>query len=794
MVNMAVICPAPSPSMSPARFSSTVETVNHGTRDTVEFNMRKTQPPFVPVADSTLVKRHLIIFEKCRNVDLLLPMTVVYYGSIVTRFNLNNVRNDGPFFKASFAFMIICSALFLPHLSTQLIIRYKAADNRSHCYYRFSKVWQTCAGKARIEDTIGLLTVLTTGCLLLGRVYAGQCTDHMNIWSIQSCNPFADMQSIPNDNVILINSAPIILRCLMRGITTEALIAYWVLCVSFTLTASFHVGVYIQLWTILNSTTFICVSITIERLTDRYCSQSEEMIVASHQSCVKDSESSELNSAEDSLLKRKEVYQLQSVMGNVAHDLKTPLHSIEAGVEILRTLILKVPSTPPNSASHTCYGSPPDVGYEELHPEIVFETLTAACELMRMSINRSQDFMKASNNIALVPSMESFNLSSVLAMSAARLNNLQTTQTIKLHNVDPDISFHVVSDKQWLNENTLCLLSNALKYSDSGHVDIRVKLIDVAINTSGQTSPESKFEEEILYASNATKGVSHTSDSLCITVAPLNHSTLDASPDDTIKTKQMIYISVEDCGLGVLEKDREYIFQPLGQVQRSTGGTGLGLFSLSQRIAALGGNVGVTDRSDGHHGSKFWFTFPYLPDLAASADASSVNDIKTIKNTKVNSLTIITKSMEYRRILVVDDSLTILKVMSQLLKVNGHSTSTAANGSIGLKMLIEAYQCGDYDVVLTDLQMPIMDGMECTRQYRQFEEMEMNRELLENKDMTVKKRKRLLIVGMSANSDGDVRQSALESGMDYFIAKPFSYRDLKVILDGSSIKEIKEVL
>ena len=109
-------------------------------------------------------------------------------------------------------------------------------------------------------------------------------------------------------------------------------------------------------------------------------------------------------------------------------------------------------------------------------------------------------------------------------------------------------------------------------------------------------------------------------------------------------------------------------------------------------------------------------------------------------------------------------------------------------------MLIEAYQCGDYDVVLTDLQMPIMDGMECTRQYRQFEEIEMNRELSENKDMTVRKRKRLLIVGMSANSDGDVRQSALESGMDYFIAKPFSYRDLKVILDGSSIKEIKEVL
>ena len=55
---------------------------------------------------------------------------------------------------------------------------------------------------------------------------------------------------------------------------------------------------------------------------------------------------------------------------------------------------LKMPSTPSDSALNTCHGSPPDVGYEEFHPEIVFETVNAACEFMRMSINRSQDFMK----------------------------------------------------------------------------------------------------------------------------------------------------------------------------------------------------------------------------------------------------------------------------------------------------------------------------------------------------------------------------------------------------------------
>ena len=178
--NLAIIHPAPSPVTSMVMTSVAAETSG-----TIESNLHDDHPPFVSITDSTLVKCHQTVFEKCRNVDLLFPMTVVYYGSIVTRFNLNDERNDGPFFKASFTFMIICSALFLPHLSTQLLIRYTAADNRSHYYYRFSELWQICAGKARIEDTIGLLTVLTTGCLLLGRVYAGQCTDHMNIWSIQ---------------------------------------------------------------------------------------------------------------------------------------------------------------------------------------------------------------------------------------------------------------------------------------------------------------------------------------------------------------------------------------------------------------------------------------------------------------------------------------------------------------------------------------------------------------------------------------------------------------------------------
>jgi CheY-like chemotaxis protein len=133
-----------------------------------------------------------------------------------------------------------------------------------------------------------------------------------------------------------------------------------------------------------------------------------------------------------------------------------------------------------------------------------------------------------------------------------------------------------------------------------------------------------------------------------------------------------------------------------------------------------------------------------------------------------------------RKILLIDDSLSILKVVSRLLKLNGHTVDTASNGLLGLEKLKKTFDTEDYDMVLTDLQMPIMDGIEATDRYRKFESEENLKKptpgaKLENK-------KRLLIVGMSANSDEQSKKDALETGMDYFFTKPFAYKDLQPIL------------
>ena len=132
-----------------------------------------------------------------------------------------------------------------------------------------------------------------------------------------------------------------------------------------------------------------------------------------------------------------------------------------------------------------------------------------------------------------------------------------------------------------------------------------------------------------------------------------------------------------------------------------------------------------------------------------------------------------------RRILLIDDSLSILKVVSRLLKLNGHTVDTASNGLLGLEKLKNTYEAQEYDMVLTDLQMPVMDGIEATDRFRKFESEEIEKK---SKLADGKAAKRLLIVGMSANSDEQSKGDALDTGMDYFFTKPFAYKDLEPIL------------
>ena len=742
--------------------------------DVNNFSIDGSSKPPTAADDPLSFKFHQSRLRKHLNFDLILPLTLVAYVVGAARFNLQEVGSAGPFFSASFVSLVATTVIFLPHQVSRIILHYTATENQHRYYYKFCEQWNVYTERFNVEDLILILADLTAGFVLLGRVYAGQCADNFDIWATQTCNPFANVGSIPHDQVILIYLIPIMVQNLLRRISVSALVVSWVICVTFVIVASIHVGGWLQIWTVLYSSLFIIITFMIERLTHATFLQGQDMVAACELRAKHQLELLELTSESERKLREKEVLQLQSLIGNVAHDLKTPLHSIEAGLEALITFISKIPKAALDEAKQKfCFSSPGD----DLDPNSIVDTLTATCKFMEMAISRSEDFTKASNNIALVPTIKTFTLESVLATSMNCINNFQSGRLIAIHSLDPKICSHIMSDRQWLTEDIICLLSNALKYSNFGRVDLRVKLIDTPTYVKFLILEESKSKEE-LSDDFTPYSVEISSDTTFVPIKPTRKFDIETDiMTSTTDAKLMILITVEDIGIGITDDARKYLFKPMKHAHRMVGGTGLGLYSLSMRVDALGGYCGVADRPDGKQGSMFWFTFPYRPDQAARDHFHCILHQKI-----VDTITPLTEISKSRSILVVDDSLTVLKVTSRLLRINGHKTKTAANGLLGLNMLKEVYSNQEFDMVLTDIQMPVMDGIEATLKFREFEEMEMSREIAYTMNTTRRKRKRLLIVGMSANSEDQCRRAALESGMDFFLPKPFSFLDLEAIM------------
>jgi CheY-like chemotaxis protein len=118
-------------------------------------------------------------------------------------------------------------------------------------------------------------------------------------------------------------------------------------------------------------------------------------------------------------------------------------------------------------------------------------------------------------------------------------------------------------------------------------------------------------------------------------------------------------------------------------------------------------------------------------------------------------------------ILLVEDSIIIQKTTKRTFEAWGYEVNIAANGLLGLNEIMKK----KYDLVLMDLQMPVMDGMDATRKIREHEAEKQTPES-----------DRQLIIGISANCDDATRDLALACGMNDFVPKPFSIEDLKRVL------------
>ncbi len=219
-----------------------------------------------------------------------------------------------------------------------------------------------------------------------------------------------------------------------------------------------------------------------------------------------------------------------------------------------------------------------------------------------------------------------------------------------------------------------------------------------------------------------------------------------------------VRFEVEDTGIGIQTFYLDKIFDSFSQVDTSTTknyqGTGLGLAISERLVKLMNGTIGVKSRAG--KGSLFWFVIPLKVEKKENENFDESEILELLK--------------EFR-ILLVEDNLINQKISKVTLEKKGCLLDVANNGKEGL----EKYIKNPYDLVLMDIQMPVMDGLEATRKIREFEKKQGERHAF--------------IVALTANAMESDRKKAMEAGMDGFIAKPFDPSELMKILHGFIIKE-----
>jgi CheY-like chemotaxis protein len=215
--------------------------------------------------------------------------------------------------------------------------------------------------------------------------------------------------------------------------------------------------------------------------------------------------------------------------------------------------------------------------------------------------------------------------------------------------------------------------------------------------------------------------------------------------------KDMLQFSVRDTGIGIAADKQKGVFEAFSQADTSTtrrfGGTGLGLTICARLVELMGGKIWL-ESAEGN-GSTFHFTLQVkrasrAPQAAGQTVAPQVEDLKPL------------------RILLVEDHPINQVLATTLLKKWGHQFVLAHNG----REAVELFATQAWDVVLMDIQMPIMGGIEAAGLIRASEPPG----------------QRTPIVALTANAMDSDRAATKLAGMDAHLAKPFTGKGLKDVL------------
>ncbi|MBI5965344.1 MAG: PAS domain S-box protein [Chloroflexi bacterium] len=216
-----------------------------------------------------------------------------------------------------------------------------------------------------------------------------------------------------------------------------------------------------------------------------------------------------------------------------------------------------------------------------------------------------------------------------------------------------------------------------------------------------------------------------------------------------------VTFTVWDTGVGIAESDIQYLFKPFVQLDsglsREYQGTGLGLALVAQMIRLHGGRVHV--ESVLGRGSRFIITLPWM---------SEQQNARVKKTGELPPLSLKSGKMRKGKILLVEDTSVVITLMSEYLDFKGYKVLVARNGVEGVQLAKQEHP----DLILMDVMMPVMDGLEATRQIR-----------------TDRSMKNVPIIALTALAMAGDREICLAAGMTDYMSKPIKMQELADIIE-----------
>ncbi len=369
-------------------------------------------------------------------------------------------------------------------------------------------------------------------------------------------------------------------------------------------------------------------------------------------------------------------------LANMSHEIRTPLNGILGFTGLMATSQLTDAQREYN------------------------EAVRSSAESLLVVINDILDFSRIEAGRLNLEST-SFSIRQCVEGAVRSIEPLAAGKGLRmLTDVASDVPDWVRGDSHRLRQILLNLTGNAVKFTETGHISVRVSLEEAGLNPAGDAS------------------------------------------------RTAIRFAVSDTGMGIPEAQQPLIFQPFqqadGSITRRFGGSGLGL-SISCRLAELMNGALWLESREGA-GSTFFFNISVPlgdgppPSRAAAAPA---------EHPPQGAL----------RILVAEDNAVNQRLIRHLLEARGHRPTVAGDGAAAL----EAWRAGRYDLILMDVQMPLVDGIEATRQIRAEER---------SSGLHVP------IIALTAHAMKGDSDKCLEAGMDDYISKPISVEDLDRVLAG----------